>query len=210
MSTSVSSGLVVQWFLFRGPVAMTSILPISPEVTQWSRLPAGLHSSLGCWTISWTQRSVEQELTVVSFQKPCSLFLTLLLGDLSGSEIYSGALFNVTLCCEDAFSLKMVFVNFVLSLLWLGSPSSYTTHSWCDWAHETMQERRGPVVVLCFTASLLAIVSFMPWAIKLSLPLAVQAACSSHSWPFPISSSLSGSVSAETTPNSVPFHQETP
>lgn len=47
MSTSVSSGLVVRWFLFRGPVATTSILP----PLSWG------HSvvSAACWTplIPW-------------------------------------------------------------------------------------------------------------------------------------------------------------
>lgn len=123
LNTLVSSGLVVQWPLFRGPVATASILP--------SLLRSGSGLAV-CWTPPITgmlddirnPAFTEQELTVV-------LFLSLLLGVLSGCEIYSGVLFNAALCGEAVFSLEVVFVDFMLSLVWLGSPPSYTTHSRC-------------------------------------------------------------------------------
>lgn len=84
MSPLVSSGLVVQWFLFRGPVATASILPLSPEVRQWSGC---LLDSTHPLDVGWYHEpSVHWTGAHCSLSKNLVLFLSLLLCGLSGSK----------------------------------------------------------------------------------------------------------------------------
>lgn len=89
MSPLVSSGLVVQWFLFRGPVATASILPLSPEDSSGPAV---------CWTplIPWmlddimNPAFIEQELTVLFPKTLFSFSLSCFVVSQAVSEIYSG------------------------------------------------------------------------------------------------------------------------
>lgn len=93
------------------------------------------------------------------------------------SEIYSGVLFDATLYCEVVFSVEVVFVDFVVGVtfqlhhpfpVWL-STGDYVRKEWPSCG------------IVFYSFSVGNSVAFMPQAIKLPLPLAVQAACSSHS-----------------------------
>lgn len=89
MSPLVSSGLVVQWFLFPGPVATASILPLSPEDSSGLAV---------CWTplIPWmlddimNPAFIEQELTVLFPKTLFSFSLSCFVVSQAVSEIYSG------------------------------------------------------------------------------------------------------------------------
>lgn len=87
MSPLVSSGLVVQWFLFRGPVALSS-----PSLLRSGSGPAV------CWTplIPWmlddimNPAFIEQELTVLFPKTLFSFSLSCFVVSQAVSEIYSG------------------------------------------------------------------------------------------------------------------------
>lgn len=166
-STSMSSGLVVQGLLFRGPVATASVLLLSPEVRQWS----------GCLLDS------THPLDVGWYHDPSVLLNRSSLSSLSKNLGLSGSKWDLLWgSFQCLFIVRMCF--YFRWHLWIsccpmcgwGHLHSYTTHSWCGQAHETTQERSGPDVVLC-----LQLLCWLCWQFHLIRALSLQAASSSCS-----------------------------